>query len=570
MIEDFKVAAILEIKGNFNQKLLEFAKATDKLSINVNRLEKQVLRFSTSLNNLKLDNPFSKMNASLELMNKNLNDVTAKSAALSMSGGVHGIGKRESKGMGFGEIAKSGTALAMGSFGALPIAGMIAAGIGVESYKAQSGYERELMKFQMQGFSKSDVASADKFVMGTHIKGVSNLDMLRSFVDAAMVTHSASMAKQLSPTLAKYSFANKQLLGKGFGAVDDQNLISFAEMRGKGNVAETKKYLGIGEQMLLGEGGRIKSEQLRSFLVRSRIAGYSLNEKAFYEAAPLIQEMRGNTVGVGLRMGYQQLIGLTGMSNQKGALLTKMGFLKPGFITHDPWGHVVKHKFGALKDKYAEMYQKNPFDFIESFVRHSNKMGYTSEDQLDRLASFSFSPRFAQIVAGYIKQKPKIERALRREQLIKHPYTKSQDQESAQIAFFVTSTQNFSKAMGKLTEPAVIGGFKTLTFLVDQLTNALNFLGKSNVQSTIGSVGKGIVNAATGGLSGSVLSFLHLSSLSQNSSANNAPVMEIVHDPHAAAHAMMPEMARMASKPVNTGSNISLFLTRIAPILNNI
>ncbi|MBB1614533.1 hypothetical protein A9978_19025 [Pseudomonas sp. UMC65] len=293
-----------------------------------------------------------------------INHVSAGLALISR--GLHTAGQdAERLNRQLASIGRQGAIGAVMAAGGLGIAAMFKAPLD-EAKKFQNETER----FRSLGLGDAVTADAVKFSKGMNTYGTSireNLSLLR---DAQTVFGDYHEAQMVTPLLAKMKFANAALYGDEGGAMKDKafmDMLKVIEMRGGLSSQEAfNKQANMVQQVQTATGGRVGANEYLNFIGRGGVAAKGMKDEVFYYTMePLIQEMKGAAVGVGLMSGYQNLV--QGRTTARAANeLMRLGMLDPAKVEYNKIGNIKQIKPGALAG--SDLMVSDPFKWMQTVM----------------------------------------------------------------------------------------------------------------------------------------------------------------------------------------------------------
>lgn len=274
-----------------------------------------------------------------------------------------------------GDVDKLNAKLAsIGKQGAIGAA-MFAGGLGLASMlkgplDEAKKFQSETERFRSLGLGDKVTADAVKFASGMNTYGTSireNLGLLR---DAQTVFGDFHEAQMVTPLLAKMKFANAALYGDEGGGMKDKafmDMLKVIEMRG-GLASQDafNKQANMVQQVQTATGGRVGASEYLNFIGRGGVAAKGMRDDVFYYTMePLIQEMKGAAVGVGLMSGYQNLV--QGRTTMRAANeLMRLGMLDPEKVEYNKIGNIKQIKPGALSG--SDLMVADPFKWMQTVM----------------------------------------------------------------------------------------------------------------------------------------------------------------------------------------------------------
>lgn len=524
MIETFKIATNLSITGDANKKMIEFlnsvtkaSKATQSLGNALKTVSKafEMLNSGISAANpqlTKLLGAFARMNSEMLRTNRsfdyfnqgvmiadgNVNrmkshtDMLRNSLRSLASAGhqartsIAGVGKGGGGGGGAGggiggsttNAVLGGAAARFGLFSPAAMSGFGAAGTAIHGFSEQSTFERAGAQLASQGFNKGQVSQMIRFAQSQNLRGISGNDMLAAVVDAAMATSNAQSAMMLSPTLAKISFANRVNQREGFDLHQEQNLIRFAELRAGSDPRKIAQQMELAQQVYSASGGRVKPSELLNFQKMATTAGYNLSDVGLLKLLPIIQELGGFRTGTGYNTLFNNLI--KGGSNTSAAVEgQRIGLFDKGKIQFDPIGRKLKvGKGGPLKKEYADLLQTDLVGFVERVLNPLYaKSGITSENDIIKENALLFTQTAAREISVIQKNMEKINNSVLLHQnafATGSSYAQALNIQPGKLLALTAAFDDFSRALGRLTGPAIQAAMTYLTDWFESVAWLLN------------------------------------------------------------------------------------------------
>lgn len=180
--------------------------------------------------------------------------------------------------------------------------------------------------------------------------------------------HHAEMA---APMLAKMHFANEAMYGSEEGGQKDKQLMDMLKVielrNGLKSEAAFKEQANMVQQVIIGSGGRVKANEYLDVIKRGGLAAKGMDSKAFYYTLePLIQEMKGGSIGDAMMSAYQNLY--QGRTTKRAVNnLDRLGLIADeGKVHHDKAGQLSYLDVGAIKG--ADLFKKDQFKWMEEVL----------------------------------------------------------------------------------------------------------------------------------------------------------------------------------------------------------
>lgn len=544
MIEQMKIGVSIALKGDATTKLKEFRNIVQRTSEAVQTLETRLrpisdrlMRISDQLQKLNPrlrrfyeeinqgsrslvelnnalkggDNSFGKFNQKLTLSSQRMSNLSrsarilkdelegvavaggAVAATMAGAGGASVIsGARGGRGRGRGGRGHRGGGLHVRSphFGFVGFSGgAIAAGLGIyglgKSFSANSEYMQALAQFTGQDLPGGSMQAADSFVMNTHLKGVSNIDLMQALSDASMVTKDFNQAKKLAPLLARIEYAHKPIFGESnprMGRGDMQSMIRVAEIAsGSKDVDKFYPYLDHMVRVEMSSSGRVTGRDFQAMFRGMRGAGMHKQgmegmdpDFLFYALEPLVQEFGGPSVGRYIAMARNHLMAgrVTTASAED---LMSLGLVKKGGYVPNKIGMMKKLKPGGVVGQ--DLINTNLMDwFSKVYLPALTSHGITSYQDQMRHVLIDFTNTDATLFTAFLAQMPRIQQSM---QANKNAYgitamvNLADKIPGGQVAQFSAALTNLETAIGRLTAAPMRDGLNFLTSFLTGLTDAV-------------------------------------------------------------------------------------------------
>jgi hypothetical protein len=462
-MEAYKVWVTLNLKGDALEKMQKFTKATERAMAAVNKLKismkPSISMFDQMAVNLRDINP------QLDKMAKNINNIDNASRKLN---------RTQSSSRGFLSRASHFIPYGMGTgIGATYAAGSLIK----KSYGAGVSYQQELAQLTGQNIPGLDAASVNKYIKNTKVKDVSKLELLAALNDAAVVTKSASSAKQLAPLLGTYQSLSTQMFGEGeykVGKKQIQAAIKTAELAsGSKDYNVLAPYIDMMFKAQVNTGGRVRPSDYFSTVKNMRGYAKGLDPKfLFYMLDPFIQEY-GQRTGTQLGQFFNRM--KAGRITAGGAALLKQG----GLLTEN---NIQNDKIGRpiLIRNIKGMDKQNPFEWItNTFQPFLERLGAKTEQQKEAIAGRIFTNTDLAFVLTMMQQQEKFKSMYSQNQKgagIQEMQNSLMGSNPERIKAFNTAFSNFKLALDGITGPTVTSGLIHLTNGLNALTGALNWL----------------------------------------------------------------------------------------------
>lgn len=595
-MEIFKIWSTFDLRGNALQKMEQYSKLVDTATKRTKSLDERLKITSTMLSsiatNLAKVNPemgklsttfvrlntnsnsakrvFSEFNNVMNTTNNRAQSLINKTERLALNlDKVASRSRMASEGMmamggariSSGIMGKSKAALGagLGYIGGGAMLAYAAGGVLKHGFDVSSEYKLMQGQLAALGYTPEQVASADKFVMGTNIKGVSKLNLMHAYIDAQMATRekpsdalgSKSEVKEFVPILAKFKFAS-EMYG-GITNEEENNLIRFAEIMGGSSLDRRKQFLDAAAQIMVSSGLSIRPTELRTFARQAGGAYSNLSPEALAGLEPIFQESGGAKLATGLVTGLRQLITGTGSNFNKKQVefLESKGILK---ATYDSEGRPLGVKMPA---EFAKTAGTDPFAFLRDVIIsqfQKNGVNTNNPDDLSYALTLGFGRTYSNELQKMWKGRTIIER--QRSQLgdiggVESQYQIALGQQGTAPKLVSAAWADFSKAIGDLTAPGITSGLKSLAAGLEHLAGFINaFHSNETLKGTSGLFGKHL----TGIVDGHFSKHGAVSSAPKTNAANTTVVMQV--DGQKLAKVTLPHVANsMSNGGVNRGTS---------------
>lgn len=309
----------------------------------------------------------------------------------------------ESRLKSIGKLAMFGGALAAaGGFGLSLFKGPI---------EGATELERRLASLRQMGLGDAQIADAKKFVEANQIIGTSINDRMRIFTDAQGSFRQSGMAgpqaiaaaKKMTPILAQYEVATKMLGGEQQQAAEGsmRNLNKTIEIMGGLNDPKRAQAIADGVFKASQSSGRMVDErQLKQFVAYGSSATNQLSLRTIFGGLePLIGELGGSTVAVGLRTAYGRTNGMMAlMPRRLKAEMRRLGMA-------DASGK-------QQTDDLASLQATDAVAYAQEILRRYAKAGITSRTDIERENAIIFGTNGAKVFNKMMSQMSVIQESL--------------------------------------------------------------------------------------------------------------------------------------------------------------
>ncbi|QZC96543.1 phage tail tape measure protein [Pseudomonas sp. ERGC3:05] len=220
------------------------------------------------------------------------------------------------------------------------------------------------------GMGQEDTSKAVDFAKRMKTYGTSVTENLTLVRDAMTVFADEHEAEMVAPTLAKMKFANHAMYGEEAGSENERkfmDMLKVIELRG--GLASKEAFINqadIVQRVLTATGGRVGPSEWLQLIGRGGVAAKGLKDEAFYyQLEPLVQEMKGAAVGVGMMSAYSNIY--QGKTTKRAANnLQNLGLVDPSKVKHDKAGQISFLDVGAIKG--SEIFRENQFEWMEKIL----------------------------------------------------------------------------------------------------------------------------------------------------------------------------------------------------------
>jgi hypothetical protein len=490
-MEAYKIWAALNIKGDAIEKMKIFQESIRAANFNIGLLNANLEKFSRHLsmaapNFASLAKSFSVINKegmqSVAVFSKydgillrnsiNTERLSQKTAVLTARLKEASVASSSGKMAGFGAGAAMGGGIGMGTMiGGYAAYSALHAGFGAETERQQS-----FMQLKAQGFSPASIKIANDF-SNQSIKGISRNELLKAFLDSAMITKELpgsgyANSRELALLLAKSQFAATATFGK----MSDARMMDMARAAEIWGGSDHKKVMegqNLMFQMMSSSAGTIDASQMQQFLAQGSGAFGKLTPTGFIGLEPVLQEIKGRRAATGLITLQSQLEGQSGTLNNKSRVkdLLALGiYQSAGF---DKNGRPVHTK---SKKEFTDLLSKDPFLFEEKVMEQYRKSGTTDDLDIKSRLFLDFGRTPSQELFLMHKNRDKIFR--QRKMMsgfwgIDQAYNESLDTEKGASMRFKNASHNLATAFGELTAPSVISGMNAIARTMEVLAKVL-------------------------------------------------------------------------------------------------
>lgn len=493
MIEAYKITTELNIKGNANRLMKQFALLTQNANKHLKSLLATVKIFSKDFTRLAKDlqiiNPeFRLLNRTFTTLNPKLDRTAANFTVISerirslipevaslrselgglgggrirMGGGIGRAAGAAEAGVGAGSFIAGAGGHHLLALGAAGIAGMSA----VHGFGQLKTYEQNLNILRFQGFTGGQINRIRGITSATHT-GFSSNDLLQSYVASLMATQSFKGAQALMMPLAQAEFTAKASYG-GMSPKQMQDLARFAEIRGHGNLASMQKWLGVGAQMQALSGGTLNPSQQAQFMKYGFSAMGNITPEGYLALEPAMQVLGGSKLGTSFRTLNRSISGAMGSN-----VLTK--------ATIDWWkglgmwdAKAKGTKYGRMKSNMLQAFHENPVMWAKTYLIPAlARQGLTSPEQIK--TSLAHLPgTTANSIMVIVSQMPKELRTMATAHRLMGAgamFGTSLNSPAGALNALTAAWNNFTQALIKTVAPIIIPTLNALTTSLNNISN---------------------------------------------------------------------------------------------------
>lgn len=338
--------------------------------------------------------------------------------------------------------------------------------LGKASFEENSDYERSIGQLRAMGYSDADLAMA-RSATSSIITGMSPTTQAHAFVAAAMATQNPERARKLMPNLAKLILFSERNYG-GITQNQTEEAIRSAEIMGGSDEEKIAEKLQDVSQMFALSGGSMQFGKIKQ-LVRKNS---SLTTKGFLSLEPVAQEMGGDVVSTALQTLRMQLV--KGQMNKAQAEhLRSYGILKN--IRLDKNGRPMGSKAGDVDRNVLRMLDEDPFMFMQKMKEIYAKRGITSAQDVRQAFTFDFASTAGTLLNNLNKTEQKSLSIRKNEGLMSlDEMAGAGSPQSLATQRASEAWKSLTNAIGKLTEPAVVGGINMLSDLFENMARAFS------------------------------------------------------------------------------------------------
>ena len=509
MIEAYKIAVNMNMKGDAHKKMTQFADSVKKASDQIDKLHRLLPYINSEFANiekrLRAINPQMKMfsrsifglgsesrraSSSMSYLSQSMigtegntrrlkyqtdtlrNSMNSlASASRNARAGINSVGRGRTGGGGRGAASggMGGLALALGSR-AFGVAGG-AYGVyreGKKGFQSYSDYIGGTAKIQAMGYGQDVVNQA---IGATGSKpGMSANVQMESYIAALMATQSPERAANLAPILSQGQLGAQRVFGGRFTHKQSEDAIRAAEILGGGDEGKIASALSDVFKLVSLSGGTIQPSQIRQ-LVRKNP---NLTSMGLLHLEPTVQELGGDVTATGLRTGMAQLV-KGQMGKQQAETLKSYGWLGP--VSYDKNGRPIGSKFGDFK--HSNIAFSDPEAFLRKIVMPTYaERGYKSQEDISKHLYFDFARTYADVLNVILKNLPKSQLIEQRANQIPGigGLNKLGPDEGKAVQRFSESLTSFNTALGKMISPGVIQGLNILSFTLEKTASVLNYI----------------------------------------------------------------------------------------------
>lgn len=260
--------------------------------------------------------------------------------------------------------------------------------------KESSLYQTENARLKVMGVP--DTAKKEAFEAGRALKtfGTTIRENTEMVNDGLAVFGKISEARMAAPLMAKMKFANSTLFGTSEEEAERQqkDMLRVIDLRGgASNEEEFKKQSNYIQQALNASKGMVNGSEFFKLISHGGTAVKGMNNEAlYYKLIPLIQEMKGETLGTSMQMAYNGLV--QGHTDKRSVHnLDRAGLIgDKSKVKFDKNGSAAQINPGALKG--ADVFAHDPTEWVRSVMLPSMmKSGVITKSLYDHALSGKLS-----------------------------------------------------------------------------------------------------------------------------------------------------------------------------------
>lgn len=280
-----------------------------------------------------------------------------------------------------------------------------------EPLKKAMDYERYVANLRQQGLGNSQIDDAKKYVQATNIINTSALDRMRIFTEAQGAfresgksgAEALEAAKTMLPVLSTYEVALSTLSGSKHAAAEGamRNLNKTVEiMGGIGNMERAKEIADGVFKATQSSGKMVDERQLKQFFA---YGASSTNQQSlrtvFGGLEPIIGELGGSTVAVGMRTAYSRTNGM--MS------------LPPKLMLHEMQRLGMVDSTGRKQNAMlADLQSTNVIGYAQEIMQRYAKAGIVSQTDRERENAIIFGTNGSKVFNKIMSQLPVLKESL--------------------------------------------------------------------------------------------------------------------------------------------------------------
>jgi len=485
--DEYKIGINIQVNKSSLEIMTQFNKLVSELTAKFNTLTESLAKFNTDL--AETNGIFSRLDAFMTTFGtsavKNISMATKEVETLNRAmtetgaltaGGTIGGGRGGKRG-GFGEEAARHLGReSFGTMGALisrvmapeiMIPAMAVGFLGKSSFDTAKRIQGLEARINVAGYGTGLGQQVYQQAMQSNLKGVSPEVYLESYSDALTITKNAKQASLMAPAIAQMVTANKILYQGRFSNHDMQLLLRATEIKtgGAPTAARLLPTLNDIEKMYTMEGGGLRSQDVVGFMQRFASFAPEMSEQSFFALLPLMQSLRGSSVGSTLRMGASQLLRGQNFKTGKQAVerLERMGIMTKERTASDP-----------------ELLQQNPVMWLNKVVLPAyQKAGIKGQPAILRELMKDFTGTLPNVFGQIVENEQKIINTLAQSKVAMgfgSAYNLSMQTLGGQQQGLGASWQKFAAALSKITSPLITAGIGALTGVLEALAAVLNFI----------------------------------------------------------------------------------------------
>lgn len=409
-------------------------------------------------------------------------------------GGGRGTGGGGHGGMGIhGHTTIGPYGIGAAAFGGLGLTALGAGFLLSGGYKAEGRFQQAQMQFAAQGFGDKVNAAATHVAETTHLKGISQTDMMQAITDALTITKDPNSAMTLAPQIAKMNLANQVLFsasGAHWTHQMTQSVIQTAEkLSGSTNPAIIGPLINMVEKAIAVEGGPIRLSPLTLNTVVGQMGPIQkiISAAGFQELIPIIQASKQRGM-IGTQ--YRGIVGsiLSGKIATPYLLnMEALGLVDPAKVIKEPHGLGYLMKPQAFKG--ADLIGPNMVEWVrQDFLPLMRKKGLITPGMTDAqqntaiaTESFKILPKaYAGLIAQIADMMNKIDKFQAVMQHAKDTTTLYSDalrMNAGATVVLSAAWEDFNKSLGKATSPTITTGLLKLADWLEKLSRIIGFFG---------------------------------------------------------------------------------------------